>query len=90
MPQEPLLKLTSASARLERSVMRELLAYAVDPNVISLAGGLPPAEAIPDRELAGCLQAVLEEDGPAALQYSPQTLPLQERIASHMNQKGVP
>jgi hypothetical protein len=36
MPQKPTLKLASATAQLERSLMRELLAYAVDPNVISL------------------------------------------------------
>lgn len=89
MPHEHSLKLASTTSRLERSVMRELLAYAVDPKVISLAGGLPPAETVPVREYSDCLQQVLAQDGPAALQYSPQYPPLQEWIAARMKDRGA-
>jgi 2-aminoadipate transaminase len=74
---------------LKRSVMRDLLALAVDPGIISLAGGLPASEMLPIKAFSECLQHVLERDGPRALQYSPQHDELKTWIAEHMRGRGV-
>lgn len=76
-------------AHLKRSVMRDLLALAVDPGIISLAGGLPTGELLPIEEFQECLHAVLERDGSAALQYSPMFRPLQAWICDYMTSRGV-
>lgn len=69
--------------------MRDLLALAVDPGIISLAGGLPTGELLPVAEFQDCLHEVLSRDGSAALQYSPMYRPLQEWIQAYMLEKGV-
>ena len=81
--------LSREGANLQRSVMRELLRFAVDPNVISLAGGLPASEFLPLDQLGECLDAVLSRDGPRALQYSPQYPELRAWIADYMGTRGV-
>lgn len=70
--------------------MRELLSYAVDPEIISLAGGLPASDALPVDEFERSLRTVLRHDGAAALQYSPQYDPLREWLADHMRSREVP
>jgi 2-aminoadipate transaminase len=89
MHKERRLQLSAESVHLTRSVMRDLLAFAVDPAVISFAGGLPASDALPLDTYRRCLDDVLERDGPAALQYSPQHAPLREWIASWMQRRGV-
>jgi len=74
---------------LKRSVMRELLRFAVDPNVISLAGGLPASACLPLGAIRECLDSVLGRDGPRALQYSPQLQELRSWIAEYMETRGV-
>lgn len=74
---------------LKRSVMRELLRFAVDPEIISLAGGLPASECLPLEGLRSCLDAVLTRDGPRALQYSPQHQGLRAWVAEYMARRGV-
>lgn len=81
--------LSQTTAPLKRSVMRDLLALAVDPQIISFAGGLPASELLPIQEYAACLQTALQKHGARALQYSPQYPPLREWIANHMQQRGV-
>lgn len=66
-----------------------MLRFAVDPNVISLAGGLPASEFLPRDQLQECLNAVLARDGARALQYSPQYLELRAWIAEYMSTRGV-
>jgi 2-aminoadipate transaminase len=83
------LKLSREGSNLQRSVMRDLLRFAVDPNIISLAGGLPASEFLPLQELQECLNAVLSRDGPRALQYSPQFPELRAWIAGYMGTRGV-
>ncbi|MBT8396918.1 MAG: PLP-dependent aminotransferase family protein [Gemmatimonadetes bacterium] len=83
-------RLSRVGQNLQRSVMRDLLRFAVDPNVISLAGGLPASEHLPLDDLRECIDLVLSRDGPKALQYSPQHLPLRAWIAEYMGSKGVP
>ncbi len=82
-------RLSREGYNLQRSVMRDLLRFAVDPNVISLAGGLPANECLPLEGLRECLDTVLSRDGPRALQYSPQYLDLRSWIAEHMGSRGV-
>ncbi|MGA9533581.1 MAG: PLP-dependent aminotransferase family protein [Anaerolineales bacterium] len=89
MHKERRLRLSAESAHLTRSVMRDLLSFAVDPAVISFAGGLPASDVIPLEAYKECIDAVLDRDGPAALQYSPQYAPLREWIASWMQTRGV-
>jgi DNA-binding transcriptional MocR family regulator len=69
--------------------MRELLALAVDPQIISLAGGLPASSLLPLDEVRHCLDDVLVEDGARALQYSPPYEPLRQWIAEWMKGRGV-
>lgn len=83
------LRLSREGQNLQRSVMRELLRFAVDPDVISLAGGLPASECLPLDGLRECIDAVLSRDGPRALQYSPQHLELRAWIAGYMASRGV-
>jgi 2-aminoadipate transaminase len=82
-------RLSREGYNLQRSVMRDLLRFAVDPNVISLAGGLPASECLPLEGLRECIDTVLSRDGPRALQYSPQHLALRSWIADYMGSRGV-
>jgi 2-aminoadipate transaminase len=81
--------LSKEAINLKRSVMRDLLKFAVDPNIISLAGGLPASEFLPLEGLRGCIDTVLTRDGPRALQYSPQNPELRAWIAEYMGKRGV-
>lgn len=65
-------KFLSDSARAAtRNEIRELLKLIARPDMISLAGGLPAVESFPIPELKEVTQRVLDEFGPAALQYGP-------------------
>ena len=85
----PTYSLSRVGGSLKRSIMRDLLKHAVDPTILSLAGGLPAADALPVTEYAACLQTVLARDGAKALQYAPMSMPLREWIASYMQSRGV-
>ena len=69
--------------------MRRLLSVAVDPEIISLAGGLPATDRLPVDGFLDCLQAVVDREGSRALQYSPMYNSLQEALAGFMRAKGV-
>jgi len=71
--------------RMGSSVIRELLKLTEQPDVISFAGGLPAPEVFPVKEFHEACNAVLENFGPQALQYSTTEgyLPLREMIARH-------
>jgi 2-aminoadipate transaminase len=56
--------------RLKASAIREILKVTAMPDVISFAGGLPAPELFPVKQFAAACQYVLDNDGPAALQYS--------------------
>ncbi|MAS34462.1 MAG: aminotransferase [Anaerolineaceae bacterium] len=77
------------STHVRRSVLRELLAHAVDPNIISLATGLPSSQLLPVERFNECVNTVVSRDGARALQYSPQFVPLREWIADYMTRRGV-
>jgi 2-aminoadipate transaminase len=80
-------RLARRMAGLKASDIRELLKVTAQPEVISLAGGLPAPELFPARELAALASQILGEGGGAALQYSTTEghPPLREWIAAHMN-----
>lgn len=65
----PVVRLSTSAAALRSSAIRDLLAVAERPEVLSLAGGLPCPEAIPVEDVAAAAAAELA-DGPGALQYS--------------------
>ncbi|MEL6307441.1 MAG: PLP-dependent aminotransferase family protein [Chloroflexota bacterium] len=85
----PPLKQSARMAYLERSVMRDLLKHAVDPSIISLAGGLPANEDLPTEQLQACMQHVIQRDGGSAFQYSPQNDNLRDWIVNYMRGRGV-
>ena len=82
------LRFSRRMASLKASEIRELLKVTAQPEVISLAGGLPAPELFPAAELAALAPEVLREEGGGALQYSTTEgyPPLREWIAAHMNQ----
>lgn len=54
---------------MKKSAIRELLKLTQRPEIISFAGGLPAPESFPIEQLKEISSEVLENDGPAALQY---------------------
>jgi 2-aminoadipate transaminase len=54
---------------MKKSAIRELLKLTQRPEIISFAGGLPAPESFPIEQLKEISCEVLENDGPAALQY---------------------
>lgn len=75
---------------LESSIIRDILKVTSLPEVISFAGGLPAPELFPIEGLRKACQKVLEEIGPAALQYSLTTgvPPLKRFLAERVSKQG--
>ena len=55
-------------AGLTSSAIRDLLKLTADPNIVSLAGGLPDAELMPGSRMAAAAESALRSS--AALQYT--------------------
>src|SRR5208283_4306434 len=74
-----------------RSFIREILKAAVDPEIISFAGGLPNPRFFPVRELEEATRKVLSVDGASALQYATTEgyPPLREKIAERYAARGT-
>ena len=58
------------AGRMKRSAIRECLKLTQQPDIISFAGGLPSKTSFPYDDVKNLAMQVIEEDGPAALQYS--------------------
>jgi DNA-binding transcriptional MocR family regulator len=73
------------------SEVRALFAVASRPEVVSLAGGMPYVQALPDEDVMEVVRSVIAREGSTALQYgSGQGLPgLRERLAILMAEEGV-
>lgn len=73
------------------SVIRELLALAADPEIISFGGGYPDPSLFPIAELAEAYQTALLDHGATALQYATTEGidRLREQIAEMMRGDGV-
>ncbi|MBG9449256.1 aminotransferase [Cytobacillus firmus] len=73
------------------SETREILKVTERPEVISFAGGLPAPELFPVEALKEVCNAVLNEEGAAALQYSTTEgyIPLRKAICQRMKMAGI-
>jgi 2-aminoadipate transaminase len=74
------------------SDIREILKVTAEPDVISLAGGLPAPELFPVDEYRRAFEWVLETDGAVALQYGPSEgyRPLRTLLAERLTGFGMP
>ncbi len=77
--------------RMGSSIIRELLKWTEQPDIISFAGGLPAPEVFPVEEFKKACNTVLDEFGAQALQYSTTEgyRPLREMIARHTTRFGI-
>ena len=77
--------------RMGRSIIRELLKFTQQPDIISFAGGLPAPELFPREEAREAACRVICEYGEKALQYGPTEghLPLRRWISEHMVRYGI-
>ncbi len=78
--------------RVRSSIIRELLKFAIQPDVISFAGGLPAPEFFPIREVREACEYILTHNGQLALQYGPTEghPELRAILAEKMRKYGVP
>ncbi len=77
--------------RMRASDIREILKVTAQPDMISLAGGLPAPELFPIDEYRRAFEWVLETNGAAALQYGPTEgyLPLRQFLADRLGRVGI-
>jgi 2-aminoadipate transaminase len=77
--------------RMRASDIREILKVTAQPDIISLAGGLPAPELFPVDEYRRAFEWVLETDGPQALQYGPSEgyRPLRDMLAKRLTSFGI-
>lgn len=77
--------------KMKSSAIRELLKFAERPDVISFAGGMPAPEVFPIEQFKEACIKVLDENGPASLQYGSTDgyFPLREMIARHTARYGI-
>lgn len=86
---DPSARFSTRSSGLRASEIRALFAVAARPEVVSLAGGMPAADALPSQVLARILGEVATD--PGALQYSTGQgdLVLREQICAVMAEEGL-
>jgi 2-aminoadipate transaminase len=79
------------AARLEPSTIREILKVTERPGIISLAGGLPAAEAFPVEAMTEACARVLRDNPREALQYAASEghAPLRDWVAAELGLHGV-
>lgn len=75
----------------KKSAIRELLKLTQRPEIISFAGGLPAPESFPIEQLKEISCEVLDEDGPASLQYGATegVTELRQILVDRYNEQGV-
>jgi 2-aminoadipate transaminase len=78
--------LARRAARMNPSVIREILKITEKPGIISFAGGLPSSKTFPVAEFEAACTLVLENDAQAALQYAASEGygPLREMVAARL------
>jgi 2-aminoadipate transaminase len=74
------------AARMNPSVIREILKVTEKPGIISFAGGLPSSKTFPVAEFTAACAQVLGKDAQAALQYASSEgfAPLREMVAARL------
>jgi 2-aminoadipate transaminase len=79
------------AGKMRKSVIRELLKVAQDPEIISFAGGLPNPKSFPIDDLEGVIKSVLKDQGDIALQYGTTqgVKELREVIAERAYKEGI-
>ena len=79
------------SARLNPSIIREILKLTEQPGVLSMAGGLPSADTFPVQAIREACERVLSQAPREALQYAASEgfAPLREWVAEHLRQQGM-
>jgi 2-aminoadipate transaminase len=84
-------QLARRAQRMNPSVIRELLKLTERPGIISFAGGLPSPKTFPVEAMREAAEAVLRDDGSAALQYAASEGygPLREWVAQDLRQQGL-
>lgn len=84
--------LAARSARMNPSLLREILKLTERPGMISLAGGLPSADTFPVEAMREATARVLQEAPREALQYAASEGfgPLREWVAAHLQAQGLP
>lgn len=85
-----MIRYASRMEHMEGSAIRELLKLTAKPEIISFAGGMPAPELFPTGEMEKAANAVMEEQGQVAMQYSTtEGFPrLREQIAERMKAKN--
>ncbi len=76
---------------LKGSAIEEILKYAGDPSVISLAGGNPASETFPAKELAEIAKELLTEQPELSLQYNTPRgyAPFREALVERQHKNGM-
>jgi 2-aminoadipate transaminase len=79
------------AARLNPSIIREILKVTEKPGVISMAGGLPSPDTFPVEAMREACARVLRESPCEALQYAASEgyAPLREWVADHLLNQGM-
>jgi 2-aminoadipate transaminase len=77
--------------RMGRSIIRELLKFTQQPDIISFAGGMPAPELLPIEKAQEAACRLLTVRGAQALQYGPTEgfPPLRQFICDRMNRYGI-
>ncbi|HEY9066253.1 MAG TPA: aminotransferase class I/II-fold pyridoxal phosphate-dependent enzyme, partial [Burkholderiaceae bacterium] len=84
-------RLARRAARMNPSVIREILKVTERPGVLSLAGGLPSPDTFPVDAMRTAADKVLRETPREALQYAASEgyAPLREWVAAQMTAQGL-
>jgi 2-aminoadipate transaminase len=84
--------LATRTQRMQSSIIRELLKFTMQPEVISFAGGLPAPELFPVRDFQDACAWVLSHDAELALQYGPTEgfPPLKDWVVEAMRRYELP
>jgi 2-aminoadipate transaminase len=79
------------AARMNPSIIREILKVTERPGIISLAGGLPSPDTFPVQAMRDATERVLRDAPREALQYAASEgyAPLREWVAAHMAGQGM-
>jgi 2-aminoadipate transaminase len=83
--------LARRAGRLHPSTIREILKLAEQPGIVSLAGGLPAADAFPVEAVREAADRVLRDSGREALQYAASEGygPLRDWVAADLARQGM-
>ncbi|MBT9459243.1 MAG: PLP-dependent aminotransferase family protein [Burkholderiaceae bacterium] len=79
------------AARMNPSIIREILKVTEKPGILSMAGGLPSADTFPVEALKAACDKVLSENAKEALQYAASEgfAPLREWVAKRVSSLGI-